>query len=55
MSGGIDSAVSTALLNLALGPEKVIALHVNNGFMRRDETKTVKASLEKLGLNPYGI
>lgn len=53
MSGGVDSTVCTALLNAALGPEKVIALHIDNGFMRKDESKTVKSSLEALGLRPH--
>ena len=51
MSGGVDSAVCTALLNAALGPENVIALHIDNGFMRKDESKAVKESLEALGLH----
>ena len=54
MSGGVDSAVCTALLNAALGPEKVIAVHIDNGFMRKNESQHVKRSLEALGLKPYG-
>eukprot|EP00039_Didymoeca_costata_P011064 m.152101 g.152101 ORF g.152101 m.152101 type:complete len:485 (+) comp15050_c0_seq2:168-1622(+) len=51
VSGGVDSAVCAALLNKALGTEKVIALHINNGFMRKDESALVMTSLERLGLN----
>ena len=54
VSGGVDSAVCTALLNTALGPEKVIAVHIDNGFMRKNESQRVKESLEALGLKPYG-
>ena len=54
MSGGVDSAVCTALLNVALGPEQVIALHIDNGFMRKNESEEVKSSLEDLGLKPIG-
>ena len=39
VSGGVDSAVCAALLNKALGPKRVIALHIDNGFMRLDESK----------------
>lgn len=54
VSGGVDSAVCTALLHSALGSGNVIALHIDNGFMRKEESKKVKDSLEKLGLHPVG-
>ena len=54
VSGGVDSAVCTALLNAALGPNKVIAVHIDNGFMRKNESQEVKWSLEALGLKPFG-
>lgn len=54
VSGGVDSAVCTALLHTALGPGNVIALHIDNGFMRKEESSEVKASLESLGLHPHG-
>ena len=54
VSGGVDSAVCTALLNAALGPERVFAVHIDNGFMRKNESQRVKQSLEALGLKPYG-
>ena len=50
----MDSAVCTALLNAALGPERVVAVHVDNGFMRRNESETVRHSLEGIGLKPFG-
>ncbi len=54
MSGGVDSAVCTALLNAALGSDRVIAVHVDNGFLRRQESVQVKASLETVGIHPLG-
>lgn len=54
VSGGVDSTVCTALLNAALGPEKVVAIHINNGFMRKNESSQVKEYLEALGLRLHG-
>ncbi len=38
LSGGVDSTVTFALLNKALGSERVLGLHIDNGFMRKDES-----------------
>ena len=54
VSGGVDSAVCTALLNAALGKDKVVAVHIDNGFMRKNESLRVKESLEALGIEPHG-
>ncbi len=50
ISGGVDSTVCAALLNKAIGPDNVYAIHINNGFMRKDESKKVKDVLEKIGI-----
>lgn len=50
VSGGVDSTVCAALLHKALKSEQVIALHVDNGFMRKDESAKVVESLNKIGL-----
>lgn len=50
VSGGVDSSVCAALLNKALSASRVIALHVDNGFMRLDESRIVEESLQRLGL-----
>jgi len=50
VSGGVDSTVCAALLHKALKDEQVIALHVDNGFMRKDESAQVAESLKKIGL-----
>ena len=50
LSGGVDSTVCTALLHKALGPERVIAVHIDNGFMRKNESATVETSLAAVGL-----
>ncbi|MDR0663506.1 MAG: glutamine-hydrolyzing GMP synthase [Spirochaetaceae bacterium] len=49
ISGGVDSAVTGALLLNALGPERVHLLYMDTGLMRKNETALVKANLEKLG------
>lgn len=51
VSGGVDSSVCAALCTLALGPERVHALHICNGFMRKDESIKVKEALARLNLN----
>lgn len=50
VSGGVDSTVCAALLHKALNEDQLIALHVDNGFMRKDESKTVENSLRQIGL-----
>merc|ERR1712187_669172 len=50
VSGGVDSTVCCALLAKALGPEKVVAAHIDNGFMRMNESSLVGDSLKTLGV-----
>ncbi|KAK6174661.1 hypothetical protein SNE40_017896 [Patella caerulea] len=50
LSGGVDSTVCAALLNKALKKDQVIAIHIDNGFMRKDESSSVETSLNKIGL-----
>lgn len=54
VSGGVDSTVCAALLHKALKPDQVIAFHIDNGFMRKDESDQVEKSLKCLGLNLKG-
>lgn len=50
VSGGVDSAVSAALLLEALGPERVYAVHVDHGLMRKDESDRICEVLREMGL-----
>ncbi|XP_036609455.1 GMP synthase [glutamine-hydrolyzing] [Trichosurus vulpecula] len=50
LSGGVDSTVCTALLNRALDQDQVIAVHIDNGFMRKRESQSVEEALKKLGI-----
>ncbi|KAK9885455.1 hypothetical protein WA026_010951 [Henosepilachna vigintioctopunctata] len=50
VSGGVDSTVCASLLHKALTPEQIIAIHIDNGFMRKNESEKVQISLQKIGL-----
>lgn len=54
VSGGVDSSVCAALLHKALSRDQVIAFHIDNGFMRKNESDAVAESLSKLGLDLKG-
>ncbi|MDG6229056.1 MAG: glutamine-hydrolyzing GMP synthase [Candidatus Thermoplasmatota archaeon] len=49
-SGGVDSTVCAALVNKAIG-DRLIAVHVDTGFMRKHEAEQVKNIMESMGLN----
>lgn len=53
LSGGVDSTITFALLNKALGQERVLGLHIDNGFMRKNESKNVADSYKKFGFNNF--
>ncbi len=55
VSGGVDSVVSLALLNKALGPKRIYALHVDHGFMRKGESAAVEKALKKLTMSPLHV
>lgn len=50
----MDSTVCTALLNRALNRDQVIAVHIDNGFMRKRESQSVEEALKKLGIQVKG-
>ncbi len=49
-SGGVDSTVCAALVNKAIG-DRLIAVHVDTGYMRKNESVNVKKLMEEIGLN----
>uniref|UniRef100_UPI001939C642 GMP synthase [glutamine-hydrolyzing]-like n=1 Tax=Styela clava TaxID=7725 RepID=UPI001939C642 len=51
VSGGIDSAVVAALCYKALPHSQIVAIHVDNGFMRKNESTMVIESLRQAGIN----
>jgi GMP synthase (glutamine-hydrolysing) len=52
-SGGVDSTVAAKLFGLALGPDRLHLLHVDNGLMRKDESRKVLQTLKTLGLDRH--
>lgn len=53
LSGGVDSSVTFALLNKALGQERVLGLHIDNGFMRKGESNTVAEHYRAAGFTNF--
>ena len=50
VSGGVDSAVTAALLVKALPAENIYAIHIDSGFMRKNESDLVCENLKDLGI-----
>ena len=53
LSGGVDSTITFALLNKALGQDRVLGLHIDNGFMRKNESANVAEAYRKFGFNNF--
>jgi len=49
-SGGVDSTVCAVLVNKAIG-DRLVAVHVDTGYMRKNEPENVKKTMDELGLN----
>lgn len=49
-SGGVDSAVCAALVNKAVG-KQLIAVHIDTGYMRKNESKDVEKMMKDMNLN----
>jgi GMP synthase (glutamine-hydrolysing) len=50
LSGGVDSSVAAALAAKALG-DKLVAVHVDHGLMRMNESNTVEETFRRLGVD----
>lgn len=55
VSGGVDSSVAFSLLEQVLGKGNVYGLHVDNGFMRANESTNVKAALAAAGFDDLHV
>lgn len=52
LSGGVDSTVMAVLIAKTIeDPHKIHAYHIDNGFMRADESKAVEKVLHDLGVD----
>eukprot|EP00331_Platyophrya_macrostoma_P015817 CAMPEP_0176473526 /NCGR_PEP_ID=MMETSP0127-20121128/42360_1 /TAXON_ID=938130 /ORGANISM="Platyophrya macrostoma, Strain WH" /LENGTH=668 /DNA_ID=CAMNT_0017868541 /DNA_START=21 /DNA_END=2027 /DNA_ORIENTATION=+ len=54
-SGGVDSTVCAALLMKALGPDRVVCIHIDHGFMRLEESSQVISALADVGVKVHCI
>ena len=54
LSGGVDSSVTVALLNRAIG-KNLICIFVDHGLLRKNEFENVLRDYDHLGLNVKGI
>jgi GMP synthase (glutamine-hydrolysing) len=52
-SGGVDSTVAAKLFGLAIGSDRLHLLHVDNGLMRKDESRNVLEALRTLGVGAH--
>jgi len=52
-SGGVDSTVAAAVIGKALGSERLHLLHIDNGLMRKDESRQVVELFRRLGLDEH--
>ena len=55
VSGGVDSTVAHTLCLRALGPERVYAIYVDTGLMRKDETEFVRSIFAELGAKHFMV
>lgn len=51
VSGGVDSTVCFALLNKVLGKDRVYGMHMDTGFMRKDESTKIHNALADAGFD----
>ncbi len=49
-SGGVDSTVAAVLVGKAIGDD-LLAIYVDTGYMRKDETENMDEILEHMGIN----
>ncbi len=54
VSGGVDSTVLAILLNKAIG-KNLIAIYIDNGLMRKNESIEVIEMFKKLGINVHYV
>ena len=52
-SGGVDSTVAARVIGQAIGSDRLHLLHIDNGLMRKDESRHVLETLRSMGLDRH--
>jgi GMP synthase (glutamine-hydrolysing) len=52
-SGGVDSTVAAAIIGRAIGADRLHLLHIDNGLMRKGESRQVISLFRRLGLDEH--
>lgn len=55
LSGGVDSTVAFTLLNKALGQSRVLGIHIDNGFLRKNESKDIACRYQEFGFKNFVV
>ena len=55
LSGGVDSMVALKLCISAVGNENIFSIHVDTGFMRKNESRELKKHFDNLGFQNIKI
>lgn len=55
LSGGVDSTVAFTLLNKSLGQSRVLGIHIDNGFLRKNESKDIASRLRSFGFTNFVV
>lgn len=55
LSGGVDSTVAFTLLNKSLGQKRVLGIHIDNGFLRKNESKAIATRYRNFGFTNFVV
>ncbi|MBQ7366490.1 MAG: glutamine-hydrolyzing GMP synthase [Spirochaetaceae bacterium] len=55
LSGGVDSNVAFTLLNKSLGQNRVLGIHIDNGFLRKNESKNIARRYREFGFKNFVV
>ncbi len=55
LSGGVESNVAFTLLNKCLGQNRVLGIHIDNGFLRKNESMVVARRYWDLGFKNFVV
>ena len=55
LSGGVDSTVAFTLLNKSLGQKRVLGIHIDNGFLRKNESMAIATRYRNFGFTNFVV